>query len=118
MRDLPGSYDICKVCFWEDDVVQLRWPTYPGGAIRPSLAESQSNFGRFGAMEERFVRHVRPSLDTEPIDDGWGPIDLDRDSFEKPLDKERDWPDDLTALYWWRPTFWRPSKTRESGAGA
>ncbi|WP_448262693.1 CPCC family cysteine-rich protein [Microbacterium aurum] len=33
----PGSYELCPVCFWEDDAVQLRWPTYPGGANRPSL---------------------------------------------------------------------------------
>jgi hypothetical protein len=28
----PGSYEICPVCFWDDDLVQLRWPTYAGGA--------------------------------------------------------------------------------------
>ena len=21
----PGSYDICKICFWEDDLSQLRF---------------------------------------------------------------------------------------------
>jgi len=31
----PGSCDICKICFWEDDNVQLRWPDYAGGANIP-----------------------------------------------------------------------------------
>jgi hypothetical protein len=29
---MPGSYEICSVCFWEDDGVQFRWPTIAGGA--------------------------------------------------------------------------------------
>ncbi|GLZ78526.1 hypothetical protein Afil01_33330 [Actinorhabdospora filicis] len=26
MDSPPGLHDICRVCFWEDDGVQLRWP--------------------------------------------------------------------------------------------
>jgi Cysteine-rich CPCC len=42
----PGSYEICPVCFWDDDLVQLRWPTYAGGANQapsptPSTATSR-----------------------------------------------------------------------------
>lgn len=109
LHDLPGSYDICKVCFWEDDAMQLRWPAYPGGANKPCLIDAQKNYIRLGAMEERFVRHVRPPLDTERLDERWRPIDPEIDVFEHPTQEERDWPDDLTVLYWWRPTFWRPS---------
>lgn len=29
---MPGSYEICPVCFWEDDGVQFRWPTMAGGS--------------------------------------------------------------------------------------
>ena len=32
-----GSYDICKVCFWEADLIQLEDPTYEGGANKVSL---------------------------------------------------------------------------------
>lgn len=40
-QDLPGSYDICPVCEWEDDEVQLRFPGYGGGANTPSLCDHQ-----------------------------------------------------------------------------
>lgn len=38
----PGSYDICPVCGWEDDDVQLRYPLMGGGANKRCLAEQQS----------------------------------------------------------------------------
>lgn len=37
----PGSYDICSICDWEDDNVQLRYPAMTGGANTKSLYESQ-----------------------------------------------------------------------------
>ena len=40
-REPPGSCDICPICFWEDDNVQLRWPDWAGGANTPALIESQ-----------------------------------------------------------------------------
>ena len=32
-----GSYEVCEVCGWEDDWVQLDDPDYTGGANRLSL---------------------------------------------------------------------------------
>jgi Cysteine-rich CPCC len=37
----PGSYEICDVCDWEDDHVQLTHPTMRGGANAESLFEAQ-----------------------------------------------------------------------------
>ncbi len=107
----PGSYEICPVCFWEDDAVQLRWPTYEGGANRPSLIDSQRVYAADGAIERRFIRLVRTAQADEPLDASWRPIDVDVDSFEEPGIREADWPKDLTALYWWRPTFWRRDRS-------
>lgn len=104
----PGSYSICDVCFWEDDAVQLRWPTREGGANRPNLIDAQAAYVEHGAMEPRFVANIRAPLPDETVEVDWRPIDLDRDSFEALDDRSADWPDDLTRLYWWRPTFWRP----------
>lgn len=54
-----GEYDICKVCFWEDDPIQSDNPLYFGGANDLSLLQSQENYKKFGAVEERFVKYVR-----------------------------------------------------------
>lgn len=110
MGEPPGSYDICPVCFWEDDQVQLRWPDWAGGANRPSLIEAQANVAAFGACEQRFVARVKPPRDDEPLDPNWRPIDLEQDHFERLGNQEAPWPDDHTVLYWWRyrdTGFWR-----------
>jgi len=100
-------YDICDICFWEDDSVQLRWPGLDGGANGPSLIQSQRNFVHVGAMEQRFVELVRKALSHERLDPGWRPVDPCVDQFETGGMRRAPWPKDLTTLYWWRPTFWR-----------
>lgn len=64
-----GDFDICPVCFWEDDSVQRRSPDYSGGANRPSLLEAKANFRKYGASEERFQKYVRdPLLEEIPLE--------------------------------------------------
>jgi hypothetical protein len=66
-----GTYNICEVCFWEDDPVQLDEPDYEGGANRVSLKQGQRNFQEFGACNRDMVKNVRrPNLD-EGRDDNW-----------------------------------------------
>ncbi len=104
----PGSYDICEVCFWEDDGSQLRWPQNAGGANVPSLIEAQRNFANFGACEQRLIRYVRQPTSSDRRDPGWRPIDLAVDDFEESGETSTaSHPTDSTTLYWWRPTFWR-----------
>jgi hypothetical protein len=93
------------ICFWEDDVTQLRWPQLAGATNSVSLLEAQRNFARLGASEERFVGDVRSPTPAELLDAGWRPID-EHDRFEAP-DESAPWPSDRTRLYYWRPTFWR-----------
>jgi hypothetical protein len=104
----PGSYAICPLCRWEDDIVQLRWPDSAGGANRASLIESQRYLHEFGAKEGRFPS-VRRAVDDEGVEDGWRPIDEALDSFEPQGVQEASWPVDVTVLYWWRSSFWRRS---------
>jgi hypothetical protein len=61
----PGTFEICPVCFWEDDGVQLDDASLRGGANEVSLLEARENFRRFGAIEARFLWHVRPPLPRE-----------------------------------------------------
>jgi hypothetical protein len=39
-----GGYEICTVCFWEDDPVQFAEPNYSGGANELSLSESRDKW--------------------------------------------------------------------------
>jgi hypothetical protein len=111
-----GSHEICPVCFWEDDLVQTRWPDCAGGANKPSLIECQRNYQRFGASEARVLRRVRPAAETEPVDEGWYPLGPEAlSSFEASGDDTRPWRRDRTVLYWWRPTFWRSRPPRWTG---
>jgi len=103
----PGSYDICDVCGWEDDEVQLRWPDVRGGANSPSLIDAQANFAEFGSSEERRLPSSRPPTPSDHRETGWRPIDLALDRFEPRGTSEGEHPSDSTAFYWWRPTFWR-----------
>ena len=60
-----GDYDICPVCFWEDDPVQNDSPNIKGGANKVSLNQARINFKRYGAMEQRFVKNVRAPYESE-----------------------------------------------------
>ena len=51
-----GNYEICPVCFWEDDPVQLEDPDYVGGANDVSLNQARQNFAALRVSEERFRR--------------------------------------------------------------
>lgn len=62
-----GIYDICQVCFWEDDGIgDLPDGTRrPGSPNRVSLAEGKENFRKIGASEPMFVKNVRPPTPEE-----------------------------------------------------
>ncbi|MET8428542.1 CPCC family cysteine-rich protein [Nocardia sp. NPDC004860] len=42
---------ICPVCFWEDDPIQLRWPRSAIGANKVSLIDAQGNYQAFGSSD-------------------------------------------------------------------
>ena len=54
------TYEICPVCFWEDDPIQFKNHDYEGGANRITLNEARRNYKCFGAKDKRFLCHVRP----------------------------------------------------------
>ena len=61
----PGTFEICPVCYWEDDNVQCGDSTYEGGANEESLDQARANFVKFGASSLRFVNFVRAPLPDE-----------------------------------------------------
>ncbi len=105
----PGSYDICQVCFWEDDALQLEYATtLDGGANRTTLEAAQQNFAALGACDELALDHVRPPTNAEARDADWRPIDPQIDRFEIWGDPSGTRPHSRDeSLYYWRSTFWR-----------
>jgi hypothetical protein len=67
MDEPPGSFQICNVCGWEDDHVQLANPRMRGGANRESLVEAQA------AALERFPFETQ-SADRFERDRSWRPL--------------------------------------------
>lgn len=68
------TYEICRICFWEDDPVQYGKPDFEGGANRPSLRQAQANFAEFGACEREAMRHARAPGANDRRASTWKPL--------------------------------------------
>nr|WP_272942614.1 CPCC family cysteine-rich protein [Pseudomonas luteola] len=53
-----GTFDICELCGWEDDLVQNENPDYEGGANGICLREAQHEFLNKGVDVEAFVKDL------------------------------------------------------------
>lgn len=58
--DNQGAFDLCPVCFWEDD----SYPQDDGtiifaGVNRSTLKQSQKNYQKFRASELDYIEYVR-----------------------------------------------------------
>ena len=60
-----GNYNICPVCFWEDDRLQQEDDDLEGGANKVSLKQARLNYREFGASDERFIDRVREATEEE-----------------------------------------------------
>ena len=59
------TFEICPVCYWENDPLQNENPEYSGGANRVSLIQAQKNFKEFGACDKDSLPYVRKPLEEE-----------------------------------------------------
>ena len=105
----PGSFQICRICFWEDDVVQLVFPLMAGGANKVSLNVAQTNYCKSGVSEDRSLTK------DDKRDPEWRLLDPNRDIFlgwDVQTDHTRwkqasnKFPMPEGSLYYWRPNYW------------
>jgi uncharacterized Zn finger protein (UPF0148 family) len=100
---LPGSDDICPICGWQDDALQLKFPL-ECGANRISLFDAQRNFSKFGAIEERKIDSVRKPTEDEPRNEKWRVLDVKKDRLEEPPGNQnylQAYPEGSARLYYW-----------------
>jgi hypothetical protein len=71
--DSDGNYEICPICFWEDDPFQ-KMNEYDVGANTIPLVEAQKNYIRYGACEEKATHVVRKPTVKDRRDPDWKPI--------------------------------------------
>jgi hypothetical protein len=62
-----SAYEICRVCYWEDDGQDEHDADRVRGGpnARLSLTAARANFRAMGACDERCTRFVRPPLPSE-----------------------------------------------------
>ena len=59
-----GNYNICPICFWEDDGISIDSENSYSGPNHMSIFEGRENFIKYGACEERCLKFV---LDTSKL---------------------------------------------------
>jgi len=67
----PLSYEICPICYWEIDPVQVRFPDNEQGANRVSLIQARKNFEEIGAYFEDYIEVVRKPNSNDQRKPGW-----------------------------------------------
>ena len=85
----PGTFNICAICFWEDDGYQFDNPDFEGGANHPSLRQAQKNFLDFGAIESRLIEYVRKPTEKDVRDPHWEPLPAMNANPQYKLDVEK-----------------------------
>jgi hypothetical protein len=62
-----GGYEICPVCFWEDDGQDEKDADVVRGGPNASLSltQARANYREVGACERRFIKNVRKPLAEE-----------------------------------------------------
>jgi len=97
----PGADDICPICGWEDDPVQLLNPDYEDGPNGMSLREAQERFASEGYVNSnlrRVSRMLRRPRSGDRRDSTWRPYDPARDKVDH---QPGEYPEG-TSWYYWR----------------
>lgn len=99
---MAGSFDVCPICYWEDDDAQLLDPNHVGESNRISLIEAQNNFMEKGWSDKRFAPQVSKPTPEDQRAPGWRRVREGTDD-ERPLEMREEWTGEvrLKMLYYW-----------------
>ena len=64
---IPGTFELCPVCWWQDDGQDEADADVVRGAANGllSLTVARANFRKYGAADPRFANHVRAARPSE-----------------------------------------------------
>jgi hypothetical protein len=71
--DSRCDWDICPVCFWEDDVL-FTGEDKTSSANAMSVSDAQANYARVKAISKELLKNVREPLPGEEREEGWKPM--------------------------------------------
>lgn len=95
-----GSYNICPLCNWEDDAVQLANPASSGGANSASLIAYQQR------SMDQFPLHIH-AHDSYMRDPQWRPLDAEEILVAERDSRETRWKHHAVSVYadayWMKP---------------
>ncbi len=94
-NESPGSYDICQVCLWEDDISQLRFPMSEG-----------ANDTNLKDYQKLIIDKSIPISNTQKFskDKEWRIINLNDnfEKFESGINYGESYPKNKIELYYWK----------------
>jgi hypothetical protein len=97
LEEYYGTYNICEICGWEDDGVQLANPACGGGANSESLIEAQAAALRKHPMGKNEVQGFRR-------DGSWRPLSPREIAVAEEQRSEKYWKNkailDASKAYW------------------
>jgi hypothetical protein len=93
-----GTYEICDVCGWEDDGVQLANPACGGGANSESLIEAQTTALQKYPLSVREIQGITRS-------EAWRPLSLEEIAEAEEEREQRYWKN--KAVLETKDAYWR-----------
>ncbi|MEM8864440.1 MAG: CPCC family cysteine-rich protein [Planctomycetota bacterium] len=67
------DWDVCPICFWEDDILADDGLYEHSPANHMTIAEAKKNYIALGAVSQEYVSKVRKPVARERRDPAWTP---------------------------------------------